>query len=190
MPGAGKTTTARLLEKRGHQVVGEYLSERPGVNEDEAHQRNWIAKASVTSAALAQGHVFCDRDFLTSLAFAWSVADRELIARRSSWALRHLAAGQLVVGDAYLVLDVAPSVSLARRAGQLVVGHPWSRLVELERLRRFYLSPLEALSGIDVELAAAFAGARWCDVSGDKTTPEAVVTSALGLAEELGGWRR
>ncbi|HEY4026414.1 MAG TPA: hypothetical protein VGO86_08280 [Candidatus Dormibacteraeota bacterium] len=35
MPGAGKTSAAAVLERRGHQVVGEYVSERPGVEDDE-----------------------------------------------------------------------------------------------------------------------------------------------------------
>jgi thymidylate kinase len=190
MPGAGKTTALGLLEGRGHQVVGEYLCERPGVDEDQAHQGNWITKATVADRAVAEGHVFCDRDFLSSLAFAWSIADRELIARRAAWALTELAVGRLLVGGAYVVLDVTPQLSLARRARQLDSEHPWSRAAELERLRRFYLAPVEALRLMDSELAMAFASVRWCLVSGEESTPDQVADSAARLAEELGQWPR
>jgi predicted ATPase len=77
MPGAGRTTALGVLGGRGRQVVGEYLCARPGVDEDEAHQGNWIAKAEVSAEAVTRGHVFCDRDFLSWLAFAWSIAARE-----------------------------------------------------------------------------------------------------------------
>lgn len=190
MPGAGKTTALGLLRERGHQVVGEYLCERPEVDEDEAHQENWIAKAAVTSRAATQGHVFCDRDFLSSLAFAWSIADHELIARRTAWALTQLAAGRLLVGGAYVVLDVTPQTSLARRDGQLDSEHPWSRVAELERLRRFYLAPAEVLRLMGADLAMAFASVRWCPISGEGSTPDQVANSAARLAEELGRWPR
>jgi thymidylate kinase len=188
MPGAGKTSAASVLERRGHQVVGEYLAERPGVDDDSAHQRNWIAKTTITVRAARSGRVFCDRDFLTSLAFACSIADGELIARRTAWALTHLGAGRLMVGDVYLVLDITPGLSLARRAGQLSSEHPWSRPAELERLHRFYRAPLEVLARMDSDLEAAFAGARWCSVSGEETTPEQVAGLAARLADEAGQW--
>ncbi len=188
MPGAGKTTAAAVLGRRGRQVVGEYVSERPGVDDDEAHQRNWIAKTAIAGRAAASGDVFCDRDFLTSLAFACSIADRDLLRERIAWALTHLAAGRLVVGDAYVVLDVTPRLSLARRTGQLSSEHPWSRPAELKRLRRFYLSPPEALGRMDRDLGAAFAGARWCSASGEAMTPEQVAVLAERLAEEVARW--
>jgi len=136
MPGADKTSAVGVLERRGHQVVGEYVSERPGVHDDEAHQRNWIAKTAIAARAATSGDVFCDRDFLTSLAFACSIADSKLLRERIAWAMTHLAAGRLVVGNAYVVLDVTPRLSLARRAGRLSPEHPWSWPAELERLRR------------------------------------------------------
>jgi thymidylate kinase len=188
MPGAGKTSAISVLERRGHHVVGEYVSERPCVDDDEAHQRNWIAKRAIAARAATSGNVFCDRDFLTSLAFACSIADRGLIRERIAWALTHLAAGRLVVGDAYLVLDATPSLSLARRAAQLSSEHPWSRFPELERLRRFYLSPLEALRRMDLDLAAAFAGSLWRSTSGEATSPEQVAVLAERLAEEVTRW--
>jgi hypothetical protein len=189
MPGAGKTTALGVLGGRGHQIVGEYLCARPGVDDDEAHQGNWIAKAAVSAAAVTRGHVFCDRDFLSSLAFAWSIADRELVARRTGWALSNLAAGRLVVGGAYVVLDVTPQLSLVRRAGQLRSEHPWSRVPELERLRRFYMAPAEALRLMDSDLEAAFASTGWHAVSGE-STPEQVASCAARLAEERGRWPR
>jgi thymidylate kinase len=188
MPGAGKTSAVAVLERRGHQVVGEYVSGRPGVDDDEAHQGNWIAKTTIAARAARSGDVFCDRDFLTSLAFACSIADSKLLRERIAWAMTHMAAGRLVVGDAYLVLDATPSLSLARRAAQLSSKHPWSRFPELERLRRFYLSPLDALGRMDVDLAAAFAGARWCSASGETTTPKQVAVLAQRLAEEVSRW--
>lgn len=52
-PGAGKTTALQLLARRGHSVIGEYttssgttipIAGHPGVNDDDAHQRNWLIK--------------------------------------------------------------------------------------------------------------------------------------------------
>lgn len=36
MPGAGKTSAVDVLKRRGRQVVGEYVAERQGVDDDEA----------------------------------------------------------------------------------------------------------------------------------------------------------
>jgi hypothetical protein len=67
---------------------------------------------------------------------------------------------------------------------------PWSCPAELERLRRCYLSPLDALDRIDDDLAAAFAYARWCLTSGEATTPEELAVFAERLAEEVMRWPR
>lgn len=187
MPGAGKTSAVDVLKRRGRQVVGEYVAERPGVDDDEAHQRNWIAKTAIATRLAPTSAVFCDRDFLTSLAFAYSIADRGLLSQRVSWALTHLAAGRLVVGDAYLVLDVTPLLSLARRSGRLSSSHPWSRRSELERLRRFYRSPLDALREIDEDLGAAFGSAPWWFASG-MSRPEDTAALAERLASEVIPW--
>jgi thymidylate kinase len=188
MRGAGKTSAVGVLQRRGRQVVGEYVTEHPSVEDDHAHQRNWIAKTAIAVPASTAGDVFCDRDFLTSLAFAYSIDDRDLLARRAAWASTHLAAGRLVIGDTYLVLDITPQLSLARRESRLSSAHPWSCPPELERLRRFYLSPLDALEWIDDDLAAAFACARWYLTSGEATTPDELAVLAERLAEEVSRW--
>lgn len=166
-------------------MVSEYIAERPAADQDEAHQHNWIRKAEIATREMAAGEVYCDRDFLTSLGFAYSTADRGLLSRRTAWALEHLANGRLVVGDAYLVLDVTPGLSLERRFGTLCCEHPWSRPHVLERLRRFYLSPLDALRRIDGHLAMAFASARWRFIRGEAMTPAEVAALAENLAEEV-----
>ena len=188
MPGAGKTSAAAVLERRGHQVVGEYIAERPGVEDDEGHQRNWIAKAAIAALAMASDHVFCDRDFVTSLAFAVSIDDSDLLRERTTWALAHLAAGRLAVGDAYLVLDVTPGVSLARRTGRLSPEHAWCRPRHLERLRGFYQSPLDSLCRIDAALGEAFARAHWFFASGEATAPQQVAELAERLADQIARW--
>ena len=189
MPGAGKTSAIGLLERRGRQVVAEYVSDRPGVEDDEAHQRNWIAKTAVAIDLAREGPVFSDRDALTSLAFAFSIEDPGLLSRRIAWARTHLAAGNLVVADVYLVLDIDPRRSLTRRAGWLCPAHPWSRPLELGRLRRFYRSPVEELAMIDTDLGAAFERARWCLSSG-MCPPEATAAIAERLAREVAPWAR
>src|SRR4051794_36612360 len=85
MPGAGKTTTAHALGDVGLYVLGEYTSttaatiplcEHPPVEDNGAHQNNWLRKAAQEARALTTGHplVFADRDWLSSLAFAYSIA--------------------------------------------------------------------------------------------------------------------
>jgi hypothetical protein len=85
VPGAGKTSTAGVLERRGRQAVCEYVSECPGVENDDAHQRNWVAKTAIAVPASTAGDVFCDRDVVTALAFAYSIDDRDLLAQRQPW---------------------------------------------------------------------------------------------------------
>jgi predicted ATPase len=60
MPGAGKTTLITALAARGLQTVGEYVTDdgatlawqhRPAVDDDQAHQRNWILKHRVLTAS-------------------------------------------------------------------------------------------------------------------------------------------
>ena len=82
MPGAGKTTAAYALTALGLPVLGEYtddadatiaVSQHPAVADDDAHQHNWLRKAAWCTARLAGGDaVYADRDWLSSLSYAYS----------------------------------------------------------------------------------------------------------------------
>lgn len=169
MPGAGKTTLANQLAVTGHTVIGEYttsaghaldVEQHPVVADDDAHQANWLRKHRQVTCATA-ATVVLDRDWLTSLAFAYSVDDAELLASRTRWALGHLRQGTLAVADHYVVLHVDPVESLRRRSGRLDHAHPWSRVRALRRLAEFYAAPQSILAG---ELAARLAAARWINL--------------------------
>lgn len=174
MPGAGKTTAANHLTAIGHTVVGEYtsdsgsptrLDEHPAVDDDTAHQANWLRKhRAATDHRSAGATVFLDRDWLSSLAYAHSIRDDELLARRADWALGHLRAGALALPSAYVVVHIDPDESLRRRAHQLRPNHPWSRRNPLRRLAAFYRAPATALANVDTEISCRLDAATWTHV--------------------------
>lgn len=206
IPGAGKTTLAATLSRRGHLVVPEYaavdgsviaLDEHPDVDADAAHQRNWLRKHQFATTAAAghkttygathggvaqrcgAGAVWVDRDWITALAYAYSLEDQVLLAERASWASLHLAAGRLEVASAYLILHLDPAESLRRRAGHLDPSHPWSRPGPLSRLAEFYQDPIAALGKSAPALAGVLAQACWVHL--DKPTPRRTVAAAAEL---------
>jgi predicted ATPase len=179
MPGAGKTTAADALAKLGHAVVGEYTNDahatiavhaHPGVGDDDAHQLNWLRKAARCTALLDRSPVvYADRDWLSSLSYAYSAAARDhgaLLAQRASWARRHLADGTLLLPGLYALFDLDPAASITRRAGRLRPGHPWNQPEALDRLRQFYRDPVSALRPSSPELADALALTARIAVSG------------------------
>jgi hypothetical protein len=179
MPGAGKTTIARALARSGCCVLGEYTSttagtvplhKHPAVNDDYAHQTNWLRKAAQTAQELAAGRsVFVDRDWLSSLAYAYSIADTDdaaLLAERIRWADTHVNAGSLLVADAYAVFDLDGDTSLRRRSTILRRAHPWSQLGVLERLRTFYRDPVRLVHRLSPQLAASLRTTNWFNLSG------------------------
>ena len=191
MPGAGKTTMATALAARGHSVVGEYTSDteatlaigdHPDISDDDAHQANWLRKAAQCTARLAcRPVVYADRDWLSSLSYACTADDGELLARRARWAARHLDDGTLLLPDAYAVFDLGPAASLSRRAGRLRPGHPWNQPAALNRLRDFYRDPARALRPACPELAAALSIPERIDLSG-RDDPRRVLGRLAGLA--------
>jgi thymidylate kinase len=191
MPGAGKTTTATALAGRRHSVVGEYTSDtaatlaigdHPGVSDDDAHQANWLRKAAQCTTRLANCPVvYADRDWLSSLSYAYTGSDRELLARRARWAARHLNGGTLLLPDVYAVFDLDPAASLSRRAGRLRPSHPWNQPAALGRLRDFYRDPARAVRPACPELAAALAIPERIDISG-RDDPRRVLDRLAGLA--------
>lgn len=179
MPGAGKTTAADALAGLGYTVVGEYTNDahatitvdaHPGIDDDDAHQLNWLRKAARCTSLLDRNPVvYADRDWLSSLSYAYSIASGdcgELLAQRVSWALRHLADGTLLLPGLHVLFDLDPATSIARRAGRLRTGHPWNRPETLDLLRRFYRDPVSALCPFSSELAGALALSTRVTVSG------------------------
>lgn len=179
MPGAGKTTAAGALAELGHAVVGEYTNNahatiavhaHPGVDDDDGHQLNWLRKAARCTSLLNQSPVvYADRDWLSSLSYAYSTepGDRgTLLARRVTWAGRHLADGTLLLPGHYVLFDLDPAVSIVRRAARLRPGHPWNQPEALDRLRQFYRDPASALRPSNPELADALTRAIRISVSG------------------------
>lgn len=196
MPGAGKTTVAEALAALGHVVVGEYtddasgtlaISAHPGVSDDDAHQRNWLRKAAQCSARLGRHPVvYADRDWLSSLSYAFSTAPADsgaLLRQRAAWAVRHLDDGTLLLPVTYAVFDLDPSASIVRRAGRLRPGHPWTQPKALERLREFYRDPAAALQPFSGELAAALRIPAWIGVPGQSGPHDILaLASSLGAA--------
>lgn len=176
MPGAGKTTLADALTRTGAHVLGEYTSAsgttlltsaHPPVADDGAHQANWLRKAALARRALAYGTpVYCDRDWLSSLAFAHSIDDAALLRNRADWALACLAAGTLLLPSTYAIFQVDVATSLRRREDRLRPSHPWSRPTPLRRLQRFYTDPADAVASMRPALAAALSNADMMHVCG------------------------
>ncbi|MGH3623096.1 MAG: AAA family ATPase [Sciscionella sp.] len=185
MPGAGKTTTAATLAAENRIVIGEYttttgdvvpIEAHPHVDDDAGHQHNWLLKHHQVHAARRHGPVFCDRDWLSALAYAYSVADDDhgaLLATRTRWASDCLDRGDLSLDSTYVVFQLDPVVSLRRRAHRLTPGHPWSSLPALIRLATFYTDPATALAPVHPELAARLRTTTWHPLRGystDRTT--------------------
>jgi predicted ATPase len=179
MPGAGKTTAAGTLAERGLPVLGEYtdnanatiaISAHPPVDDDDAHQQNWLRKTAQCSARLARGGtVYADRDWLSSLSYAYSTAAADggtLLWHRAVWAASRLREGSLLLPGIYVVFDLDPATSLDRRASRLRPGHPWNHPGSLRRLRAFYTCPSQALDPIHPGLAQALWQPRRADISG------------------------
>jgi thymidylate kinase len=161
MPGAGKTTLLTALERCGHMVLGEYTtdtaqvldhSRHPHHRDEDGHLANWLRKTAQLRGLA--GPVWLDRDWLTALAFAASTTGLD---ERAAWAYGHLTAGRLVLPRCWIVLDLAPALSLRRRSGRLQAGHPWTDMDVLERLRGFYRDPAAGLGDTHPRLAALVA---------------------------------
>ncbi|MGH3253029.1 MAG: hypothetical protein ACRDOI_43395, partial [Trebonia sp.] len=157
----------------------------PAIDDDDAHQLNWLRKAARCTSLLDRSPVvYADRDWLSSLSYAYSTApgDRgELLARRVSWACLHLADGTLLLPGLYALFDLRAATSVARRTGRLRTGHPWNQPEALDRLREFYLDPVSALRPVSPELADALALPARIAVSGHDDPP-AVLRHLASLA--------
>ena len=163
MPGGGKTTACATLAELGYRVVGEYttptgntvpVGDYPADEDDDAHQQNWLTKHQQASTDRRHGNVLCDRDWLTSLAYAASLDDHTLLTARCRWACHHLTHGQLAVAGTYVVVHISPDLSLQRRTDRLTPGHPWNEVTALQRLHRFYYDPPAALGSTLGDLLA------------------------------------
>lgn len=206
MPGAGKTTLAAALTGLGHHVLGEYtahapppapttprcggpaaasapetvpLAEHPAVHDDDAHQANWLRKAAQAAHALrtVDGPVFVDRDWLSSLAYAYSIADTDhgrLLRQRGIWARENLAGGRLLLADFYVVFQLGVTPSLRRRTGTLRGAHPWSHPRALKRLQTFYQAPTQIIRRLDPVLGAQLRQATWRSLPGIASTSHAL----------------
>jgi predicted ATPase len=194
MPGAGKTTLAAALAAGGAAVLGEYttaggvtipLSGHPGAGDGAAHDANWLRKASQAAAARRGGQaVYLDRDWLSALAYAYSIADidsGQLLRQRCAWAHDCLAGGQLLLADTKLIIDGTAATSLRRRSGALQDDHPWSHPGPLDRLRYFYTWPAQLISAAHSGLGTALLTPAWHHVPGTGS-----LASRLRLLRELG----
>lgn len=179
MPGAGKTTAACALAALGVAVLGEYTDDadatiaitmHPAADDDDAHQQNWLRKAAQCTARLAHGGaVYADRDWLSSLSYAYSTAtadDGALLRQRAGWVASHLRDGSLILPGIYVIFDLDPATSLDRRASRHRAGHPWNHPGTLRRLRDFYTCPSRALLPVHPGLAQALRHPRRADISG------------------------
>jgi predicted ATPase len=171
MPGAGKTTAATTLATENRIVVGEYttmtgdvipIEAHPTVDDDAGHQYNWLRKHHQVQSGCCYSPVFCDRDWLSALAYAYSVTDGgDLLTSRAGWVSNCLDRKALTLASTYVVFQLDPRVSLHRRAGRLTPGHPWSSRPGLVRLATFYTDPVEVLAPVHPDLAARLRTATW-----------------------------
>jgi len=171
MPGAGKTTAATTLASANHIVISEYttptgdvipIEAHPAGDDDAGHLHNWLRKHHQVHAVRCHGPVFCDRDWLSALAYAYSVTDGgDLLTSRAGWVSDCLRRKDLTLASTYVVFQLDPKVSLHRRVGRLTPGHPWSSLPGLVRLAAFYTDPIEALAPVHPDLAARLRTATW-----------------------------
>ncbi|MGH3830108.1 MAG: AAA family ATPase [Pseudonocardiaceae bacterium] len=175
MPGAGKTTAATALATESRAVIGEYTTRtgavvpveaHPDVDDDAGHQRNWLRKHHQIQAARRHGPVFCDRDWLSALAYAYSSHDGELLTNRAHWVSHHLDRGNLTLAGTYVMFSLDPTISLHRRAGRLTPGHPWSSLPSLIHLAAFYADPVDALAPVHPDLATRLRAVTWHTLRG------------------------
>jgi predicted ATPase len=179
MPGAGKTTAAAALTHLGRAVLGEYttdadatiaISQHPPTGDDDAHQRNWLRKAAQATIRLARSRaVYADRDWLSSLSYAYSIAatdDGVLLAQRAAWAAGHLREDSLLLPAIYVIFDLDPATSLHRRVGRLRPGHPWNNPAALSRLRDFYADPSGALHRVHPGIAEVLQQPDQVNISG------------------------
>ncbi|MEV2277673.1 AAA family ATPase [Nocardiopsis sp. NPDC049922] len=193
MPGAGKTTAATHLNGR-LPVVAEYTTpsgrplghdQHPNPHQDQAHQDNWLIKATLCARYLAANPlVACDRDWLTALAFAYSHPDQALFPERCAWAWEHLRAQRLHVATTYAVLHVDTATSLTRRQNRLRPDHPWSTVQGLDRLAEFYREPASAIHATHPALALALNQARFVHMDGHQP-PEAVLEQITANLERV-----
>jgi hypothetical protein len=194
MPGAGKTTLARALTLERATVLGEYttptgatvpLSDHPGPADSPAHNANWIRKArQATAARRCTAVVYLDRDWLSALAYAYSVAgtdDGQLLRRRCEWAHARIASGELLLPDTYVIFQLTAAASLRRRVGSLQTGHPWSHPAPLQRLAYFYTWPAQVIWEVHPGLAAILLEPAWHRISGTGG-----VQARLRLLHQLG----
>jgi predicted ATPase len=174
MPGAGKTTLAAALAEDGATVLGEYTTPRgatiplhghPGTGDGAGHDANWVRKARQAAAALSDGlAVYADRDWLSALAYAYSIAGidgGQLLRQRCEWVQDCLASRQLLLPHAYVIFDVAVTTSLRRRSARLDSGHPWTIPGPLRRLRHFYAWPAQVIAATHPGLAAVLLEPAW-----------------------------
>jgi predicted ATPase len=194
MPGAGKTTAARALAERGLPVLGEYTDDtnaviavalHPAAGDDAAHQQNWIRKAAQCRARQADGGtVYADRDWLSSLSYAYSIAttdDGALLQGRAAWAASRLREGRLLLPGHYAMFCIDPATSLHRRASRLRPGHPWNNPDALRRLCDFYADPSQALHPFHPGLARVLRQPHRKDISGLGDMTE-IIASLVALA--------
>ena len=183
-PGQPRPARARRVHRR-HRRRHRHQP-HPAVDDDDAHQRNWLRKTAQCTTRLAHaGTVYADRDWLSSLSYAYSTAAADggaLLRRHAGWAAAGLGDGSLLLPGIYVIFDLDPATSLDRRAKRLRPGHPWNHPSPLRRLRDFYTSPSRALLPVHPGLAQALRQPRRADISG-LSDPHQI---AVRLAE-LGG---
>lgn len=171
MPNAGKTTLTNSLARLGWQVVPEYVADDgrwPSTDNDSAHQYNWVLKERLLGER-PRTPVVVDRNFLTALAYAYSVrrqpGQRRLLSERVEWLRRHLTAGSFRHPALYCVLDLDADTSLQRRGREKPSDHPWAQRTVLDELRAFYARMPKGLAELHPDLAVG-AGVRVLRLSG------------------------
>lgn len=155
MPGAGKTSLANLFTAQGKRVVPEYVVNHgmpPAPEDDNAHQQNWERKEQLLGATSAPRPVIVDRNFLSSLAYAYSIRSSnhgaQLLVERIGWCRERLASGQFEHPKVYCIFDCPIQLSLSRRGIVQPGEHSWTTWQVLRELRHFYAIMPETLGDL------------------------------------------
>ncbi len=158
MPGAGKTSVAAMMAALGHRVIPEYVVNHgapPAIGDDKGHQGNWERKEQLCSASPLP--LIVDRNFLSSLAYAYSIRassqGADLERKRVQWCRQGLVSGRFDHPRAYCVFDCPAPVSLRRRGIVAPGEHPWTQPSPLHELRRFYAHLADTLNALDPALS-------------------------------------
>ena len=165
---------------RGLPVLGEYTDDadatiaiamHPAVDDDDAHQQNWLRKAAQCTARLARDRHGLRRPGLAQLPVLRLLHRGGRRRRPAPPACRLGSPPPRATAACCCRASTSSSTSTPppasdRRAGRLRPGHPWNQPGALRRLRDFYADPAGHCARSIPGLARALRQPGRADISG------------------------